>query len=106
MESSIFVVVEYNSETISETQDIKVYPNAYKNFKLAVTAVKAEYPDELDELDELDVQDLTVEQKRNKQALESFKNPSKVYIEKGISIKIYKLTIISNSSSGGVAIIC
>jgi hypothetical protein len=82
----IYIIVE-NGEA---------YPNAYKNYKFAVNAVKEKHKEYLEErikelyyLDSIEnvLADINVTENTDN-------NISRLYIEKGINIEIHKLPII------------
>lgn len=75
----VFVVVEQNTESVKT-----IYPEAYATFSLAADAVKSKYKKDLLEQGD-DFGAIS--------ALNSYRNPTYVYIEKGINIVIIRLPI-------------
>lgn len=83
----VFVVVEQNPEGNNPI----IYEEAYATFGLAAHAVKTKH--EADLIEQGD--DFGAET-----ALNTYGNPSYVYIEKGINIYIMKLPVRSNHKGG------
>lgn len=79
----VYVVTESNRDEFN-----LVYPHAYSTYESAITAVREKYPTEFEESKEADTA----------HDLHGFKEDgsgtTKLYIEKGINIKVTKLIVI------------
>jgi hypothetical protein len=86
----IYIIVE-NGEA---------YPDAYKNYKSAVNAVKEKHreylQEQINELYHLDMIESVLADVNVPENIET--GISRLYIEKGINIEIYKLPIQGNTS--------